>query len=548
MSNLVFISHETPDGRPSRSKKALIHAHTLGHNRNKRTRRSGNAQKLNFKQAAGRAVWPTRQLVSGSTESAKTVLELDKVALSNTRVDLATSDEDHQNNQPTSVRAASGASVAGHAVSLRCNYSKVSAPVGTTSVGQDGEDVQNIGQWYFHSQLDKSRTSHFDQAQTHWTKGLWEMATINQPMFAAIGAFALHKEVTLAKRLSKAAYLEQKGRTIWHISNDLSKPQRVPDPMTMVAIGLLAYMDVKDGHFTAARTQLRAVRNLISISKMPTYAWLYCVWVDLRYALLTGRPPIIPHHVPLSLRRPASTRNPEDSRKASENVARCPQATFFTHEIAFELFEKLHALCRYQIQPGRSDLPPFGQVYDLEYSLRMIQSGASMMGQTNGSALAELVILTIQLHVWMACRFWAPQRQESHLAVLSRACDILVTFVGIDVRWADSGHCESLLWILFTMVASTQVRAGPHPARLLHLLRTTLGSLKIGNHKDFSARLSKWPWIEDWHPVQSQIVWTALSETIETATETKPLRDIEMSSVSTHDRLFLGVLEFFNGL
>ena len=171
-----------------------------------------------------------------------------------------------------------------------------------------------------------------------------------------------------------------------------------------------------------------------------------------------------------------------------------------------------------------------------------------MMGQTNGSALAELVILTIQLHVWMACRFWAPQRQESHLAVLSRACDILVTFVGIDVRWADSGHCESLLWILFTMVASTQVRAGPHPARLLHLLRTTLGSLKIGNHKDFSARLSKWPWIEDWHPVQSQIVWTALSETIETATETKPLRDIEMSSVSTHDRLFLGVLEFFNGL
>lgn len=68
-----------------------------------------------------------------------------------------------------------------------------------------------------------------------------------------------------------AAYLEQKGRTIWHISNDLSKPRRASDPLTMVAIGLLAYMDVRGGQFTAAETHLRVVRDLIRISKMPTY-------------------------------------------------------------------------------------------------------------------------------------------------------------------------------------------------------------------------------------------------------------------------------------
>lgn len=145
-----------------------------------------------------------------------------------------------------------------------------------TILGPNGEDVQSIGQWYFHSQLDGARSFHFDHAQTHWTNALWDSARANKPMFAAIGAFALHKEVTLAKRPSNFAYLEQKGRTIWHISNDLRQSHCASDPLTVVAVALLAYMDVRDGNFAAAKTHLEAVRNLVCISEMPTYAWLHC--------------------------------------------------------------------------------------------------------------------------------------------------------------------------------------------------------------------------------------------------------------------------------
>lgn len=524
MSKLVFISHEAANGRHTRAKKALIHAHTLQYNRkkSKRVPPSSSAEPHLYKNLADRT----------SSEARPDVVVLEGEPETD---DLLSSSEVQ----------------AGHVTFPCLDHSTIAAPIRLTLLGPNGEDVQSIGQWYFHNQLDGVRSFHFDHAQTHWTNALWDAARANKPMFAAIGAFALHKEVTLAKRPSNLAYLEQKGRTIWHISNDLRQPQYASDPLTMVAIGLLAYMDVRDGFFAAAKTHLEAVRNLVPVSKMPTYAWLHCAWVDLRYALLTGQAPIIPHHIPPSLRRDTSNRSPKNARMASENVANCPQATFFIHEIAFGLFDRLHALCRHPRTSDALEIPPFGQIYDLEYSLRTIQSQVSENELRERSAPAvELVLLTIQLHLWMACRFWTPQRRESHLAVVSRACSILDNFQNITTRWSDFGSGESLLWVLFTVTACIHIHAHAHRKRLLSLLSLVLESLDIQCHNDFSERLQKWPWVEDWHSIHTQVVWSALSARTEDLTAQKSRSQIVTmpeAPIGSDERLFLGGLEFYNG-
>ena len=525
MSELVFVAHEAADGRHSRAKKALIHAHTLQYNRRKSKRlpSPGSAKPFFYKDLA------------------------DRITSTNKQLDVAIPEDDLE----TDDRISSSVVHLCHANLPYSHHSTISAPIGMTMLGPNGEDIQSISQWYFHSQLDGVRSFHFNHAQTHWTNALWDSARANKPMFAAIGAFALHKEVTLAKRPSNFAYLEQKGRTIWHISNDLRQSQSASDPLTMVAVALLAYMDVRDGNFAAAKTHLEAVRNLVCVSKMSTYAWLHCAWVDLRHALLTGQAPIMPHHIPPSLRRDTSNRPPQIARMASENVAYCPQAVFFTHEIAFDLFDKLHALCRHPMKLSASEIPPFGQIYDLEYSLRTIQSQVSKNELRECSAPAvELVLLTIQLHIWMACRFWTPQRRESHVAVVSRACSILDALQNITTRWIDFGSAESLLWVLFTMAASVPVHAHSYRERLLSLLCPILSLLDIRCYTDFSKQLHKWPWVEGWHPARSKVVWSALSTIIEEVAEQQPHSRITAtpgSPLNSEERLFLGGLEFYNG-
>lgn len=413
------------------------------------------------------------------------------------------------------------------------------------------EDVEKIGQWYFYNQLEGANCTSFRQAENHWTNGLWEMAQVNQPMLAAISAFAIHKQVTLARGRDESAYLSHKGRTIWQISKDLCKPQNSPDPLTMVAIALLAYMDVRDGKFEAAKIHLSAICKLAVFSQLPTYAWLYCVWIDLRYALLTADKPILPYHIPSSMRQHSLTRPSETLHMASENTSQCPQSAFFTYEAAFGLFEKLHTLCFLSTQPEDREFPPFGQIYDMEYTLRIIQSEIPKHTlQRYLSQATELVVLTIQLHVWMACRFWTPQRRESHMAVHARAFTILNDFGDITSTWINFAGLSSVLWVLFTVVASDMVQGEIRSDRILDQLQSVLILLDLRCQIDFAAELARWPWIQDWHPLHVRKVWAVLARhsglpKMQIA-ESQAIRPPFHPSTS-QGRLFLDGLEFYGG-
>ena len=162
MAELLFIAHDTSDGRAGAQNRSLISAHTLKHNRlSKREPRSsgyGDGRTLTL---AARVKSPSRSKrqpkprVRGSDAYAPTV---------------AAGGSEH---------ATDGASLPVDLLQPRIEGLMVAAPAGFTAYGQDGEDVQSIGRWYFLNHLYEGHASYFHHAQNHWTNGLWEMARVS---------------------------------------------------------------------------------------------------------------------------------------------------------------------------------------------------------------------------------------------------------------------------------------------------------------------------------------------------------------------------------
>jgi hypothetical protein len=537
MAGLVFISHDTPDGRTGARNRAIISAHTLGLNRKLKNNAGSSADDKAR----------TLTIMARKKPQDQRKRKLGTCIMGSEGQALSTA-------AGTSKRATDGVTLRVDAMQKSDELFMIpTASIGPIIRGQDGEDVQSIGRWYFLNQLHGAHASSFCHAQSYWTNGLWEMARTNKPLFAGIAALAAYRDVALATTYPESSYIELKGRTMFHVGRNLSERHTKTDPLTMVAIALLAYMDIRDAQFDTARLHLLAVRNLVDISEMTANAWLACSWVDLRYALLTGQPPILPYYIPPPFRRNYSccvSANFQTVQRASSNVANCPKTDYLDHHTSFDIFNRLHALCLCSDQLENSKCPPFGQIYDLEYALRVIHSGISKGElQCHTTAAAELIILAAQLHVWMACRFWTPQRQESHLALVSRASSVLDAFSGILVRWTELASVDSLLWIVFTMVATMRIYGDTKLVRMLHHLHLTLTTLGIYGHEEFSAKLNEWPWIGDWHPVQIVHVWAMLTEHFDDFAVSVPsTHDIAVPTGKPPQRLFLGGLEYFNSL
>jgi hypothetical protein len=422
-------------------------------------------------------------------------------------------------------------------------------------LGPDGEDVQEIGQWYFVCQLPERDAEFFKSVQNNWVRDIWDMGRNSQSIFSVLGAFALHKKATLAETHAKTEYYEQKGQIIQNIVSDIKKSPDGIDPMTVVAMAILAYFDIRDDQFDAAGTHLRAVRNFIEMDKLPPQGWLYCSWTDLRQALFTETEPQLPFYVPHVFREvhPALRfQQREAFRVGALNASQCPRSAIFTLDMSSDLFGKLHALCYCSDVLAPADTPPFGQVYALEYGLRVIQARAKRNADDDVFT-APIVLITsaIQLHVWMASRFYTPQARETHLALTRVASRVIDGFDDMITQWYIAAGLESLLWVLFTLVASFRAHELPQTTRTLALLYQALRKAGINSCDGFEARLKKWPWLHNWHPVQIGIVWEMLCARYPDLVPRISRPDIpeaQSDPNKARHRWFLGGLEFYNSL
>jgi hypothetical protein len=420
--------------------------------------------------------------------------------------------------------------------------------------GSNGEDVQEIGQWYFACQLPEKDAQYFSAVQNNWVRDIWEMGRNSNSIFAALGAFALHKKSLLGKAASRSQYYEQKGQIIQNIVTDIRNSSDGPDPATVLAMGVLAYLDIRDDEFEAAGTHLRAVRNFIDMPSMPPQGWLYCAWIDFRQALFTNSEPSLPFYVPVVYREVPQTlrfQQREAFRMGAINASQCPRSPIFTLDMASDLFGKLHALCYCSDVLAPSETPPFGQVYALEYGLRVVQARAKRSEGDVFTSPILLVTSAIQLHVWMAARFYTPQARETHLGLIQVASETIDSFEDMTTQWYIAAGMESLLWVLFTLVASLRAHDLPQTTNTLKLLYQALRKARINCCDDFEARLKHWPWLGNWHPVQIGVVWEMLCARYPDLVPriARPnIPEAQSDPNKARHRWFLGGLEFYNSL
>ncbi|KAM0718625.1 hypothetical protein Q7P37_005696 [Cladosporium fusiforme] len=420
--------------------------------------------------------------------------------------------------------------------------------------GTRGEDVEEIGQWYFACQLPEHDREFFTSVQDNWVKDIWDMGRSSEPIRSVLGAFALHKKATLGGGRAKPEYYEQKGQIIQDIVADIRQSPNGPDSATVVAMAALAYFDIRDDQLDASGTHLRAVRSFIDMPNMSPQGWLYCVWIDLRQALFTTTEPNLPFYVPVAFRgvpKSLQSYQREAFRLGAINASQCPRSPVFTLDMASDLLGKLHALCYCSEIIAPPETPPFGQVYALEYGLRVVQARAKHNDKDYLTAPIMLISSAIQLHVWMAARFYTPQARETHLGLINIACEVTNGFDDMITQWYIAAGLESLIWVLFTLAASLRAHERPQTTEMIGLLYKALRKARINTCDDLETKLRQWPWLANWHPVQIDTVWEILCARYPDLVPRIARRDVPGTTQDPNKarhRWFLGGLEFYNSL
>lgn len=233
------------------------------------------------------------------------------------------------------------------------------------------------------------------------------------------------------------------------------------------------------------------------------------------------------------------------------NASQCPRSPLFTGDMAHDLFRNLHVLCAWSDTSEMAQNPPFGHIYDLEYALRVTHARVRKLENSQAMSLpTELVISAAQIHVWMASRFWTPQRRESHLALITRACNLLDVTSNV-THWTIHVGLESLLWVLFTFVASSQPHDLPQASHLSNLLYVTMKKMGNTTFDDAERKLKAWPWLENWHPKSLMLVWDMLCNQHSDLTPHESIAQAAHVLARTQkekQRWFLGGVEFYNSL
>jgi hypothetical protein len=129
-----------------------------------------------------------------------------------------------------------------------------------------------------------------------------------------------------------------------------------------------------------------------------------------------------------------------------------------------------------------------------------------------------------------------------------RGCKVIGSFDDMVTEWYISAGLESLLLVLLTVVATLRAYELLDSTSTLDLLYRAIRKADLHSCEDLEARLKRWRWLKDWHPMQIQGIWSSLYAFHTDLVPFEPGYEVEapQDPQKTRDRWFLGELEFFN--
>lgn len=350
----------------------------------------------------------------------------------------------------------------------------------------------------------------------------------------SLSLYALRKRVHVAGKTTtyQREYLQQKGQLIGQIQADLDQRGFKTDSRTLLAIGTLAYCHLQDAEPQAVLAHFAALRRLHILDRVSPSEWLLIVWMDLRLSLALGLAPMLDYHIPPAYRsRDNIWRNPSPSEL--KMATHCSQAsplsekTGFSREQSLHIFLGIFRLTTAWPQLRRTNHPPYGRLYDMEYTLRTLHARVLSDESGRDTISVELLLIALQLQVWILARIWTPIAAATRSCVLRRARVLLE--VGDNEEhdmfrgWTldDDGQPSALLWALSIILACC---SGDSDDSIVFFASKTLkriiAVLQIGNGEEFLAQLRQWPWTDDWHAGSMFALWQMLQS------ETSPVDDL----------------------
>lgn len=409
--------------------------------------------------------------------------------------------------------------------------------------------VEDVCKWWFDARSDLR--SSFDVAKTHWVESAWNMARRSDTVYECVALYAARKKAM--RNGVWSAYFAQEVRCIRSMSDEVQKQVAGPRPLLPVAIGVLAYLALLDHRVDIAVTHLQAIKSLWGpLSFEDTrHEWVYVAWLDLRFAIHLGRAPILDYFISAPFRDLPLPELSFDLDQVSSDMAEhcawlCPQSDILETYMAIRLFKGIFELFFAWSALTEAEQTPFGRIYDLDYWLCTLRSKVLPIqgdGAMTPAMAVELVLTTMQIHIWIVTRFWAPVGTASRELLLARACRLIASIPTSEfiTLWKDLAECESLLWILSTVTACA-IEVGIDSSEVpIELLRLTTDSLGIRDVDTFSVCLKEWPWIENWHQVKYAHLWDMIDRDSSADLNTNLIR-LQITEGPT----MLGGLEFYD--
>ncbi|CAK1357312.1 hypothetical protein CB0940_07935 [Cercospora beticola] len=397
--------------------------------------------------------------------------------------------------------------------------SDVSSMLMPASPYESVRDVVHVWQWFFYE--DKADgTKGFDVARHHFIEMQWHQARSHEVHLCAAAMYAYRKEAQIAggNAARQKPYLHQKGQLIKQIQKQVDTYGAAIDSGTLVAVAILAFSHLQDAEFHAAGIHIHVLRAIKALERLSVHQWLIIAWLDLRLALNLNQLPLFDLYIPKTYRAsiPDWQINNGATVKRLANACTvaspsCSDAEFGKAQIC-DLFTKLFQLFLAWPYLKETRDPPFGHIYELEYLIRFYHPRLARHESSDGSdaTCTELLLLTIQLNLWILCRFWTPIQQATRACVLERGLKLLTSIPDILRQWIERGNADmhSLLWVAATFAACEAADRGAisSPSVAGPVMRKVMEAIQI-ELEDLPRELKNWPFIEDCHFGQHERLW-----------------------------------------
>ena len=417
--------------------------------------------------------------------------------------------------------------------------------------GPFDHESNDTAKWWFY--CPEQRSQLWDVAKHHWGVAAWDIARRSNLFYNCLELYAWRKRAHLTGQVDR--YVRQQTFLIRKIGAQIQTQGsgRHFEPLTLVAIGILAYVSLLDSNLDAAGIHLHAIKRLDPFKHFEKFQheWLYVIWVDLRYALLLRVPPVLAYFVPLAFRgglQGADSESGLSARKsASRNSELSPHSKDFDNVESYSLFLKLHRLYREYAASRSAENPPYGLIYDLEYRLRTLDARERQtddQGMITSVDCVELLLVVVQLHVWILCRYCAPVSSYTRRHVLLQALLLLGKAPApvLVAKWQSIADMSSLLWVLATLTACSLEVPIDSDATILTAFQYALGTSKTLTFDDLSSEIRQWPWDEEWHSRKMRAVWGAIGAPCQPITR----RASSLLSPSSNWCFYVGAVEFYS--